>query len=316
MTKRALPAAMRAVISLFAIVFGLALGMPPAIAAPSAATSCWPDEAAATDGHLALDRSLVRPGEQVLGVLSGFEQWPEGLFGGSGETFQSCGTWGTEETEVIRHDTAGFFLLSVPAHTKLGTYQVVVRFYPGSAYEDDGTKPVRLTTSVTVTDEPMYAAGVSAACALRHAEAAKGRLTKPVPVLPGGELPVSLTGVKSTGFLNEYDDLYFIACLAGRATPVAYSGAPRLSFTMAVPSELRPGTHKLVVTGVSDQVVSWRRSIRVQRQQAATPTPTRTQQPPVAVTGSNPWLPAAAAAALAGTGGVLLLTARRRRPTR
>ena len=314
--KRATPAALLAFVSLFAVAVGLAWGMPPANAAPSVASNCWPHAAAATDGHLALDRSSVRPGEQVLGVLSGFEQWPEGLFGGSGETFQSCGTWGTHETEVIIHDTAGFFLLRVPAHTEPGSYQVEVRFYQGSADEADGTKPVRLTTSVAVTDEPMHEAGVSPACALRHSAATNGRLTKPAPVHPGGQLPVSLTGVKSIGFLNEYDDLYFVACLAGRATPITYSGAPRSSFTVAVPSGLRPGSSQLVVTGVSRHVVSWRRSILVQGQQAATPTPTPTQQSPVAVTGSDPWLLAGAAAALAGIGGVLLLAAQRRRPTR
>src|SRR5664279_4859202 len=121
----------------------------------------------------------------------------------------------------------------VPIGTKPGTYQVGVRFYEGGTSTFQGGHKVQLTASLTVSAEPPATTRVSAACQLNHPAAKTGVLAAPTTVHAGTTLPVSVTGVAHTYVLNEYDHLFFVACLAGRATAVAFPG----SLELAAPSQ-------------------------------------------------------------------------------
>jgi hypothetical protein len=263
---------------------------------------------ASTDGRLTLDRTSVRPGDTVLGVLSDFRQWPQGIVGGgSGETFLSCTPWLRQgEIMSLAHDAAALYLIHVPLGTKPGTYPIGVHFFKEATPLPGLGFTIGLTASLTVTDTPRAQAGVSPACALKHAASPVGALAVPASVQPGGTLPVSVTGVTKSYQLNEYERLYFVACLAGRATAVTYPRTPSLSFTVPVPSGLRPGSYDLVVTGIvaanqntNAGIFSWHRKVLV-------------QGPELSATGGNLWPAIAAGAALLGAGGWLMLVARRR----
>jgi LPXTG-motif cell wall-anchored protein len=262
---------------------------------------------ASGDGRLTLDRTSVRPGDTVLAVLSHFRQWPQGIVGGgSGETFASCTPWlPFPEIMAVAHDTAGLYLIHVPLGTKPGRYPVGVEFLKEPSHTDFGFH-IGLTAWLTVTANPPAQVGVSPACALKHAASPVGALSTPASVRPGGTLPVSVTGVAKSYPLNEYERLYFVACLAGRATPVSYPRNPSLSFTVPVPSGLRPGSYDLVVTGIvaanqntNANFFSWHRTVVVQGLE-------------LPATGGNLWPVIAAGAALMGAGGWLMFIARRR----
>lgn len=315
-----------AVVALFAGGPALAPVSAQARAAGSAVPLCEQTLPAATDGHLAVDRTPARPGEPAIGVLSGFQQWPQGLVGGgSGEVFESCTPWGTGDLQVMIHDTSALFLIPVPAGTHAGTYGVSVMFHQGSTTPTDLTQTVRLSASLTVGDTT----GPSSVCRLQHATASAGVLHLPDSVHAGDELPVTVTGA-DTSYLNEYDHLYFVACLAGYATPITYPGTASArstsTFTVPVPAALAPGAYELRVTGAladtavpANAVVWWRQTVVVQKQ-AVAPTqttaprpPAQPAQPPLAVTGADAWLTAAAGVALVLAGaGLLYLSARRR----
>jgi hypothetical protein len=310
MSSRSVPG-LSLLIAWLLLALALALNVAPAGAAPPADPNCGGAVPAATDGHMELDRAAVRPGEPALGVLTNFRQWPIRLIGGgSGETFLSCTPW-LPGAEVMIHDAAGLFLMPVPIGTKPGTYQVSVRFYEGGISALRGGRKVQLTAALTVSAEPPATTEVSAACRLNHTTAKTGVLEAPTTVHAGTTLPVSVTGVAHTVVLNEYDRLFFVACLAGRATAVTFPGGlevnpPSLSFSVHVPPGLPAGTYDLAVTGTLPDVgiVSWHRIVVVQ------------QSPVLAVTGTVGSLAVTVGAGLVATGGLLLFFgARRRRPT-
>jgi hypothetical protein len=278
-------------------------------AANSAADhGCVPDPPA-SDGRLTLDRTSVRPGDTVIGVLSDFRQWPHGLVGGgSGETFKVCTPWQPyRDYPVLGHDTAALFLIHVPAGLKAGGYPVSVRFFKDATSSSDIGFHVGLTTTLTVTTNPPAPIGVSPACALHHAAAPFGALSAPMSVPAGGSLRVAVTGVGRIFPLGESQRLYFVACLAGQATPVVYPRDPGPSFTVPVPPGLRPGSYDLVVTGVAAAnpeseaaILSWHRTVTI------------TETPVLPATGTPVWSAIAAAAALMAAGGWLQLVASRR----
>lgn len=308
----AIPLALLVAVAPLALVLAPAQAAAQAPSARAASAECGRNIPLATDGRLTLDRTSVRPGDSVLGILSNFRQWPEGLIGGgSGETFESCATWGpNQESEVLFHDAAGMFLFPVPLGTKPGTYQVEVIFFQGSTDPMQYEHRARLTTPVTVTTQP--ADMPSAACRLHHGVAGPGALTAPATVQAGGDLTVTVLTRRYGAYLNEYDRLYFVACLNGRATVIAHQSTRPRSFTVPVPSGLQPGSYDLVVTGLlpdgAGQVAinSWHSSVVVQA------APSSPSPPPLAVTGADPWLATALGLTLATAGGWLLLAARRR----
>ena len=313
----------------------------------STAYACQTGFPTATDGHLVLGSRYVRPGGFVLGVLSGFTQWPQALIGGaSGETFLDCSPWPSSDlAEVIVHDSAGYFLLPVPPSAVPGTYIVGVRFHQGSTGPfDDLTPTVELTASVIVTGNPAAPGAASPACQVPHAAASAGTLGVPAVVHPGDSMPVTLAGT-TTGLLNEYDRLCFVACFDGQPTVVTYPGpaSTRTSsaFTVPIPSGIAPGAYQLAVTGVGTsgntppseptRVVTWRHAVTVQVKQAtstprpsalvtpaqtATPqpsssaTPNQSPTPGLAATGShiNPWRAAALGTTLALLGLAIVAT--------
>jgi hypothetical protein len=313
--------------SLLAVMSGPGLAFAqPAVNAPI----CQQTVPAATDGHLTVDRSSVRPGESTLGVLTDFTQWPAGLIGGgSGETFLSCAPWlPLGHAEVMTHDVAAMFLITVPTGTPPGTYRVGVVFYQGSRQPFDSGPAARLDASLTVSARPSPP-GPSPACQLSHAPAAGGSLEAPAMAQSGTGIQVAVTGVKPTrlSWLNEYAHLQFVACLGGRATAVTTLASGTSPFTVAVPAGLRPGPYRLTVTGTLDATVSeWGHAIQVSSPPppSAPPTvaptppgssvmPVPEPQPTTADTGYDPWAATALGLGLSAAGAALLLAARRRR---
>jgi hypothetical protein len=234
-------------------------------------STCAQDLPEATDGRFTLDRPTARPGDDILGVLTGFQQWPVGLIGGgSGETFLSCTPWAPEgSAEVIRNQGAPFVLLPVPASATPGTYEVSVVFQEGSTQPGppgDG-RTARLAAEIVVTAQPAApSAATSPACQVAAATAPTGRLVVAAPARPGQAVAITLEGVagSSLSTMNEYDRLWFVACFAGSADPIAGVDDPPATFQVDVPPGLVDGRHPLRVIGLLDgQVVAWELAVDV-----------------------------------------------------
>jgi len=231
---------------------------------------CEQDVSAATDGRFMLDRSVVSPGDDILGVLTDFQQWPAALIGGgSGETFLSCTPWAPDgSAEVIPSQGAPFLLLAVPADVAPGPYTVSVVFQEGSTQptQTDG-HTARLTAQVTVAAHaPLSGGGTSPACGFSPPPASVGQLAATASVRPGRPLAVTLTGVPPVQLspMNEYDRLWFVACLDGVATPIAHLDEAPTAFTVDTPTGLAPGGHPLRVLGrLDNQDASWVVSVNV-----------------------------------------------------
>jgi LPXTG-motif cell wall-anchored protein len=223
---------------------------------------------AATDGALTLDTPTVQAGTQGLGVLTDFDQWPAGLVGGgSGETFISCTPWNLNgEAEVMANQDAALFLFDVPLGTPPGSYAVSVVFSEGSQQiSGDGTL-VRLSTTVTVTSDAVPGAQQGPACALTASPATVGQLLGDDEVVPGGSVALTLSGVPGPALdrINEYDQLWFVACLGGAATVIVHDATAPTAFDLAVPTGFPEGLHAVRVFAVLDgQVVWWERMITV-----------------------------------------------------
>ena len=236
------------------------------------------------DGTLRLANAQVAPGGEVLAVLTGFRQWPAGLVGGgSGETFLGCTPWRPlGDAEVMPHQDAALLLLPVPATATPGTYRVGVVFREGSRLPSGDGRLARLTVPLVVTRHPVAGAGTSAACGPTAATATTGVLLAPARAAPGATVRLRLTGVPtgSVSTLNEADRLWFVACIAGRATAVAHTAAAPSAFDVRVPT--RAGPHAVRVTGVVDgRPVSWQRTITVAAP-AGSPSAAPTTAPPPA----------------------------------
>ena len=273
---------------------------------------CQQDLTAATDGRFTLDRSTVQPGDDIVGLLTDFQQWPAGLIGGgSGETFLSCTPWASAESaEVIRNQGAPFVLLAVPADAAPGTYTVSVVFQEGSTQPfPTDARTARLTATVTVaTHAGPSTGGTSAACRLRATAAPVGQLAATAPARPGRALPVTLTGVPADRLstMNEYDRLWFVACIAGVATTIAHIDAAPTAFQVDLPATLAPGSHPLQVFALVDgQVALWEQAITV-----VVPTTTTTPGG-LPRTGTDAWSTTGAAMLAIVAGGLALLAARR-----
>jgi hypothetical protein len=317
-------------------VLGTGLASVPAATAET--PICQQQLPAATDGRLTLDGSPVRPGGSTLAVLSDFRQWPARLIGGgSGETFVSCAPWlPLGRAQVMAHDAAALFDITVPVGTKPGVYVVGVVFYQGSTQPMDGGLKVRLNAVLTVSVEVQTPPGPSPVCQLSHAAAPFGSLLVEGPTTVGAPLSVSLTGVVASrvGKLNEYDRLTYVACLGGRATAVTDLPVATSSFVVPVPLGLRPGGYDLTVTGTFDAtVVSWSRSIQVvgsplpspvSTSSATSPVPSSTRTVPSSPSLPSPtpspsssatstWWIAGLAAAVLAAGAVVIGIRRRRR---
>jgi hypothetical protein len=238
--------------------------------AAAQAPICEQDLPAATDGRFTLDRSTVQPGDDIVGVLTDFQQWPAGLIGGgSGETFLSCTPWASAESaEVIRNQGAPLVLLAVPPDAVPGTYTVSVVFQEGSTQPSPtDARTARLTASVTVaTQAAPTSGGPSPACRLRATAAPLGQLAATALTRPGRPLAVTLTGVPADRLstMNETDRLWFVACFAGVATPIAHVDEAPTAFQADVPAALAPGSHPLQVFALVDgQVALWEQAITV-----------------------------------------------------
>ena len=271
------------IIMLLLAAAAVALFGSPAMSAGAdpAAAVCTQQLPGATDGHLTLDRTSIKPGESTLAVLSAFHQWPQRLIGGgSGETFLSCAAWlPLGKAEVMVHDSAGLFQITVPAGTKPGTYSVGVVFYQGSTKPSltDGGRKVRLSVPLTVTNHPATS-GNSPVCQLHHAAASAGRVQAPSSTHAESTLPVAVTGIAQSriGALNEYHQIAYVACFAGRTAATSATS----SFNVVIPPAMQPGSYDLQVTGVLDgSVVTWKRNVAVAGVSQPTPTPTRTPTP-------------------------------------
>lgn len=263
---------------------------------------CERDLPPATDGTLTLDAATVQAGTAALGVLDDFAQWPEGLVGGgSGETFYSCTPW-LADAEVISTPDAALFLVDVPAGTAPGTYPVSIVFREGSTQPvGDGTL-VRLSTTVTVTSEPVGSAP-GPACSLPGGPAGVGQVVGDDTAVVGDALTVGLSDVSGTvWYFNEYDRLWAVACLDGRAV-VVLQDLTTAPVDLALPVGLPPGAYTLRVWGILDgAVVWWERAVTV----TAAPAPPAPEPGPatvessrrscasVTVSGSGwgPWAPA------------------------
>jgi hypothetical protein len=263
---------------------------------------------AATDGVVTLDTPTVRAGGTALGVLTGVAQWPAGLVGGgSGETFLSCTPWTPlGDAEVMTTPEAGLFLVDVPAGTPAGTYPVSLVYYEGSQQTSgaDGTL-VRLGTTLTVTTAPVAVPSVGAACSIPGAPAASGQLVTVDTVAAGGVVRLGLTAVTDPRiYFNEYDALWFVACLDGVATPVLQDVAST-PFDLTVPAGTPAGPHTIRLWGAGGlQVMWWERTVVV------TPAPAPDPNG-LAITGASTAAGATAATFLA-LGGVALVLVRRR----
>ena len=217
---------------------------------------CERDLPPATDGTLTLDSATVQAGTAALGVLDDFAQWPEGLVGaGSGETFSSCTPW-LGDAEVISTPDAALFLVDVPAGTAPGAYPVSVVFLEGSTQPiGDGTL-VRLSTTVTVTSDPVVSLP-GPACTLAGDPAASGQLVGDETAVVGGALTVGLSDVSGTvWYFNEYDRLWAVACLDGRAV-VVLQDITTAPVELALPVGVPPGSYALRVWGILDGAVVW-----------------------------------------------------------
>jgi hypothetical protein len=223
---------------------------------------------AATDGTLTLDTPTVEAGTQGFGILTAFEQWPVGLVGGgSGETFLSCTPWSPNgDAEVMPNEDAALFLFGVPAGTTPGSYPVSVLFYEGSQQiSGDGTL-VRLSTTVAVSSGPASGLQESPACALPGSEATVGQLLGDDEVAAGGSVSLTVSGVAGTALsaINEYDDLWYVACLSEDATPIVHDATAPMAFELAVPAGFPAGDHTVRLFGLLDgAVVWWERTITV-----------------------------------------------------
>jgi LPXTG-motif cell wall-anchored protein len=216
---------------------------------------------AATDGTLTLDTPTVQAGTEGLGVLADFEQWPVELVGGgSGETFLSCTPWSLSgEAEVMPNEDAALFLFDVPAGTAPGAYPVSVVFYEVSQQTPGDDTLVRLSTTVTVSSAPTSGVSDSPACALPGSQASVGQLLGDDEVAVGGVVSLTLSGVPGAALsrINEYDDLWYVACLDGAATAIVQDATPPMGFELAVPAGLPTGAHTVRLYAVLDDAVVW-----------------------------------------------------------
>lgn len=241
---------------------------PPAATAAREVPVCRQRLPVATDGRLQLDRTSVRPGDHTLVVLSGFRQWPAGLVGGgSGETFLACAPWQPlGRAEVLAQPAAAVFVLSVPPRTAPGTYEVGVVFREGSRQPSGDGRLVRLVSRLTVASLPVPQPGTSPACVPRYPPAPAGVLVAPRTATAGSALRLAVTGIAPgrLATLEEGDRLWYVACLAGRATIVAGSATPPAGFCVRMPRWSTPGLYVIRVYGLLDgAAVSWQRSVRV-----------------------------------------------------
>lgn len=264
-----------AVLSRLVVVVALALtgvGLAVVSAAPPASAGtldCGLPAGRPTSGQLQLDRSSVRPGERTIGIVSDLRTWPIRLIGGgSGETFESCVPWAPGiRTEVMVHDNAGYFVVSVPATVRAGTYQIGLVFAEGGTPLTGGTL-VRFNVPLTVTASPAPITGSTKACQQSHRSATVGTLqsgggfigrTLGAQIIAGDPLQV--------GGLNEYDRLAYIACLAGQAYPVTGLASSTSQFSLPVPADLQPGNHSLVVfgwTAAPGGIATWRATVLIE----------------------------------------------------
>jgi hypothetical protein len=240
------------------------------VAGPAAAAAevpiCEQVLPAATIGAITLDTPTVQAGTRALGILTGITPWPANMIGGgSGETFLSCTPWTPlGQAEVMPSPGAGVFRVDVPAGTPAGSYPVSVVYYEGSVRPNrDGTL-VRLSTTLTVSADPVADPSTGAACALTGEPASTGQLVVGDTVPAGGVVRLALDGFDGEGWiLNEYDVILFLACLDGAAAPVpAY--LPTTPFDLPVPASATPGSHVVRVWGVvAGEVVWWERPVTV-----------------------------------------------------
>jgi hypothetical protein len=223
--------------------------------------ACERDLPAATDGTLTLDTPTVGAGTSGLGVLTGFQQWPTGLVGGgSGETFLSCTPWiPSGEAEVMRNEDAALFLFDVPEGTAPGTYPVSVLFFEGSEQPSGDGTLARLSTTVTVTSEPATGIQGGPACQLPGNQAPTGELLGSDVVALDGAVSLAVSGVPATGLgrINEYDQLWFVTCIDGFATPIVHELTPPSAFEVQLPPGLAQGVHTVRVYGLLDSAVVW-----------------------------------------------------------
>lgn len=200
-------------------------------------------------------------------MLTGFQQWPTGLIGGgSGETFLSCTPWTPNgKAEVMRNEDAALFLFDVPEGTPPGTYPVSVLFYEGSQQPSGDGTLARLSTTVTVTAEPAVGIQGGPACQLPGSPAPTGELLGSDAVAPGGAVSLAVSGVPAgLDRFNEYDQLWFVACIDGFATPVVHELTPPSAFEVPLPPGLAQGVHTVRVYGLlEDAVVWWERPVTV-----------------------------------------------------
>jgi hypothetical protein len=222
---------------------------------------CEQDLPAATSGTLRMDSATVAAGGPALALVSGLDRWPTELIGGgSGETFLSCTPWAPQgAAEVMADEDAAVLLVPVPAGTAPGSYPVSVVYV-----DPDAAEPVRLRTTVTVAPDPV-APSRGVVCELDGPDAAAGELTgdDSIPSGATGTFALDDVGADRLTVLNEYDRLWFVACLDGIATPVV-SDDPGVPFTVAAPAALEPGAHRLRLLGLLDStLVVWQRGIVV-----------------------------------------------------
>jgi hypothetical protein len=275
--------------------------------AAQAAEECEQDIPAATDGRLTIDQPVVAPGGTILGLLSDFQQWPAGLIGGgSGETFLSCTPWApTGDAEVMTLREAALFLVTVPSGTPPGEYPVSVLFFEGSQQPSgDGTQ-ARLSGTVTVASSAP--AGSSPVCALPAVPAPIGELLVDEPTIVGDALGLSLTGVPvppGVEYFNEYDRLWYVACVGSTAVPIAGQDQAPGEFDVALPAGVPAGPVTVRILGVYEgALVVWERTVTVA--QATTSTLPRTGLSPAG--GASP------VAVLLMVAGLLLVIAARTR---
>lgn len=237
--------------------------MPSSVAAQDQPV-CEQELPAATSGTLRMDSDTVAAGGSALALVSGLDRWPVELIGGgSGETFLSCTPWAPQgAAEVMPSEHAALLLVQAPVGTPPGSYPVSVVYV-----DPDGADPavVRLSTTVTVVPGPVEPSrGV--VCELDGPRAAAGVLAGDDSIVRGatGTFELDDVGPDRLTVLNEYDRLWFVACLDGIATPVV-SDDPNAAFTVAAPPGIDAGAHRLQLLGLLDStLVVWERSIVVE----------------------------------------------------
>ena len=206
------------------------------------------------------------------------------------------------------HQGAPFVLLAVPADAAPGEYTVSVVFQEGSSQPSltDG-RTARLTAQVTVAPQAAPpSGGTSPACRFSSTAASVGQLAVTAPARPGRALAVTLTGVPSPRLstMNEYDRLWFVACFAGAATPIAHVDEAPTAFEVDTPGSMAPGSHPLQVFALLDgQVVSWAINVNI---------PTTTTTPGgLPRSGTDAFATTVAGMLAITLGGLALLVARR-----